>query len=919
MEYLSRLTIAEKETLCDIITGAEFKKLFIANEQEFQQMHGGFRAKSLSESFALSIAKAHVNHPFITSWINDFVNDALQTITENISALDEEGATHLYAIANALYGSIFADQVDLYFKLTGETKKESVRLRLDEMLKNLAFEQRRADSSAANLKDMKNENAALCQRIEADKQALQQLSEGKESLEKQLAEAKDKLTEQQARSTHQDDNRAADLELFDDTDFSALPASSDDQTYSLCGIVEDVAGQKWLERYADLHYDRKYQTFYQRDDIPPRFENRSKLYIKDGPNQLDFYGVWSWRAIQNENDPQKDYITTAYQPRLAPIEVYIRKEAATLDDLVASLKRGLSCQLHSLKIMFAIPASKKHYTGILCQKKDLHIDDGRVFIAENCDEIPVYEFPKTNLLRLENGLTFYKEAFAGRPSSFHPLKRPLEIVRSIVAESISWSAYRARGLTRQAHQTTKTLFATLPLDDVTSKIEKKLHCSKGQAEIWLTVFRKTAENYIDKTILEDDILRAAVDTDPDLQKRVKEFLQTEWAEENKQQLDEAKKALTALEDKKKAVADELEAAKKSLAEEKAEKQQFVDTIAMKEQVAADVEKEVREKIQKARENAAEFIAQMAFISPLTITQPSEKEEAVKNHSDVAAIMPYHIIPAQKDPTECDENHNWDDVLSAVAINLEEAGVAEQHQKGLAAFLCAAYIEKQPLFLAGANAIDIVQAFSAAVQAKQHGVLSCRDMYCQQAVAEIGTHDENIVLIQNLLASNWINHLPEILARKDMFYVATHPYAEDLQVEPQSLYGFMLPLFTEFFVDKKATGGYYDGYFAADFPENKVPSASSKKSSMLVQSPAGHFIKQFPISPLIKNQIKHLLVTMHAIDAGTTADDDFLFAILPLAYALQKIGSLTTAMANSQDRISISSDLKRELQYLLGDF
>ena len=919
MEYLSRLTIAEKETLCDIITGAEFKKLFISNEQKFQQMRGGFRAKALSESLALSIAKAHINHPFITSWINDFVNDAFQKITENISALDEEGATHLYAIANALYGSIFADQVDLYFKLTGETKKESVRLRLDEMLKNLAFEQRRADSSAKNLKDMKNENATLRQRIGDNRQALQQLSEEKKSLEEQLVEAKEKLTEQQARSTHQDDNRAADLELFDDTDSSALPASSDDQTYSLCGIVEDVAGQKWLERYADLHYDRKYQTFYQRDDIPPRFENRSKLYIKDGPNQPDFYGVWSWHAIQNENDPQKDYITTAYQPRLAPIEVYIRKEAATLDDLVASLKKGLSCQLHSLKIMFAIPASKKHYTGILCQKKDLHIDDGRVFIAENCDEIPVYEFPKTNLLRLKNGLTFYKEAFAGRSSSFHPLKRPLEIVRNIVAESISWSAYRARGLTRQAHQTTKTLFATLPLDDVTSKIEKKLHCSKAQAETWLTVFRKTAENYVDKTILEDDILRAAVDADPDLQKRVKEFLQTEWAEENKQQLDEAKKALTAIEGKRKVVADELETTKKSLAKAKAEKQKFVDTLATKEQVAANVEKEVRNKIQKARENAAEFIAHMAFITPLTVSKPPENEESIKNNSDAAATMPYHIIPTQKELTELDENHNWDDVLFAVAANLDEAGVTEQHQKGLAAFLCAAYIEKQPLFLAGANAIDIVQAFSAAVQAKQHGVLSCRDMYCQQAVAEIGTHDEKIVLIQNLLASNWMNHLPEILARKDMFYVATHPYAEDLQVEPQSLYGFMLPLFTEFFVDKKATGGYYGGYFAADFTKYKSPSASSKKSSMLVQSPAGHFIKQFPVSPLIKNQISHLLDTMHGIDAETTVDDDFLFAILPLAYALQKIDILTTAITNPQDKISISSGLKRELQYLLGDF
>lgn len=31
---------------------------------------------------------------------------------------------------------------------------------------------------------------------------------------------------------------------------------------------------------------------------------------------------------------------------------------------------------------------------------------------------------------------------------------------------------------------------------------------------------------------------------------------------------------------------------------------------------------------------------------------------------------------------------------------------------------------------------------------------------------------------------------------------THPYVEDIQVEPKSLYGFMLPLFTEFLVDKK---------------------------------------------------------------------------------------------------------------------
>lgn len=43
----------------------------------------------------------------------------------------------------------------------------------------------------------------------------------------------------------------------------------------------------------------------------------------------------------------------------------------------------------------------------------------------------------------------------------------------------------------------------------------------------------------------------------------------------------------------------------------------------------------------------------------------------------------------------------------------------------------------------------------------------------------------------------MNRLPEILSNKDIFYIATHPYAEDIQVEPKSLYGFILPLFTEF--------------------------------------------------------------------------------------------------------------------------
>lgn len=78
----------------------------------------------------------------------------------------------------------------------------------------------------------------------------------------------------------------------------------------------------------------------------------------------------------------------------------------------------------------------------------------------------------------------------------------------------------------------------------------------------------------------------------------------------------------------------------------------------------------------------------------------------------------------------------------------------------------------------------------------------------------------------------MNRLPEILSNKDIFYIATHPYAEDIQVEPKSLYGFILPLFTEFFVDNKASGKYYGGYFADDFKPYAAQPASSKELRIL---------------------------------------------------------------------------------------
>jgi hypothetical protein len=434
-------------------------------------------------------------------------------------------------------------------------------------------------------------------------------------------------------------------------------------------------------------------------------------------------------------------------------------------------------------------------------------------------------------------------------------------------------------------------------------------CSNPAAKELLDEFLNAAWKYVDGDSLEDEIILSAISASAELQEKTKALIRTDWETENERLLDEAQGRLDSICAELESATDRLTEAQEALHKTKLEEERLAKMIAEKEQLAEDVEKAVADRIQKTRENAADFIASMAFVNgqqvQIAVTEtPSATEDPFEPVNTT-----YRMCPKFKNLDDLEAHHSWANVIDTAIFELGEAGVAEQWRSGLSAFLCAAYIEKQPLLLVGPNAIDIVQAFSAAVTAHEYGVLRCEGDYDDQVIAEIGTSGESVVIINNLLASGWMNRLPEILSQKDIFYVATHPYAEDIQVEPQSLYQFVLPLFTEFFVDKKATGKYLGGYLADDFENFSGPKDTHKELRAL---------SKFAPSPIVKNRINNLVATMHCIHPETTADDDFLFAALPIAYASLTVNELTEVIADSQTGIAISAKLKRDLQYVLGE-
>ena len=57
--------------------------------------------------------------------------------------------------------------------------------------------------------------------------------------------------------------------------------------------------------------------------------------------------------------------------------------------------------------------------------------------------------------------------------------------------------------------------------------------------------------------------------------------------------------------------------------------------------------------------------------------------------------------------------------------------------------------------------------------------------------------------------------------------------------------------------------------------------------------------------------------MHGIFPSITTDDDFLFCIFPIAYASMAINELAEIVIDPQKGIAISSNLKRDLQCVLG--
>lgn len=944
MYDISNLPPTELEKICRIITGKEFKKLFQRRPGEFTKIKKGFRPKSISETDAINIAIRYSDKPFIFSFIKHFIENNLEAIQGRIEYYKYLGMDENMAIAKALSRSVFSENPEMYFKLSNKDYDAAV---LNQCLEIVGQDEDDTVKTEDNEPDNTKENDSYEKGLLENK-----LRECHEQLEKQEALHESELKDLQAgmnrlsielqdlqrdyqslkRKYEEDEVELADLRArahYDDSEESIEEESEDETRYDHCSLCEvdypDDQGHKNAIRLADI-INGRLEAFHVDENKPKIYENRYKIYYREGPTERGEVGIWRWYAVQNKADQSRDYVFTSFDSVASPIEVIIVSDCNSTEELLEKIKNGVEAVQNTPKTLFAFYRSKNLYTGFLCKSKDIEQKGKVIGISKRVVSLPRYEFTGKDITHLSNGKSYYRSLRIGMPYEVVNVKNPLDIVRTIILSRSSWSLFKERGKTRSEWKNIIELLERMDNQSIIDSIVKKAYCSKKEAQKMLNDFIENASDYVSGTTVEDQIIAAVVSVNTELMGRCKTLIMDDWKEENRTAIDAANAELEEIQKRRKDLNKQYLDDQKKLQKQKEEAesdlkaimneqdllldklQELSDEIESKEKFASDVEDAVKNRIQQAQSEAAEFIAGLSFAPRMVIERPESIEMYQGNTGVNESVDNKSYYTAGKAFTKenLEVNDSWNDAINTIADGLQEAGVIDKYQLPLAAYLYSAYLLKTPLLLIGPNGNAIVDAFSASLFGKTAGVLECSDMYRGKDIDICLSSDDRIIRIVNPFSNTWVSRIPDIVSNGDKFFVSVYPFMEDLQIEPKSLFSYMLPIFTEMVIDKMPTGHVIGGVLSEKYKEFKPQSNKRRHENIL---------SDMHTSLLVRTRIQNILNCMHEMLNDQAEDYDMLFSLVPYAYVTMQMHTLVDTIQNGN---ALSKETAALIRGLFGD-
>lgn len=902
MNYLERLSSGDIKKICELIGPRKLKQNFKKNVKWFNYVKPGFRPDRVSNEQAIEITVDNVFRPFVSDFLNEEIKILMDKIADEKETLVAQGTCLEEAYVIVLAESWFCEHLDIYFRMeqpvrsADEIKALKVAIRLAKSIRKSEKE------SQSNIETQNNEELELIRReLETQKKesqsAIQKIQESLKETQENLHVAQNMVNQLQGEKKKIEDELNTgknELKKYRKLEKYSIgqkpnPINAQYPYRSLCKVFW-TEGYIRLIRLSDIQNDEISGNYI--EECP---YSKDILYSdqKAGTYPENYIGVWDWKTIPKDNQP--GWIINSIPNESYPVtQVVILKECTSIEQVVKKLVTGVSEKMYCDSILFTYWNGQK-YEGVRCRKQDLDTRADRLVLRENVFELPVFEiFPsmlyQAGECQICNVLNF------GTPCRDVKVKKAVEILKTLLRNRLTWATSKQKGITKATHQQIVAYLQELPDKDFVQELSEQCNCTEVDAQKLIQEFVQEADAYLSASDVEDETLRQIILRKPELEKRCKELLTKEWAEDNDEKLREAENFLQQKKDeaeKAKTRFDQLNSDYVTLEQKLKESN---NELEKREQLATEVEQRVADRIAKAQKDAADFIASQAFL-------PQSKNVNDQKVSETAAF-----VSGETQGENLVVLKTLDDVMEELAYNLRDAGVQEKYAKALAAYLCSAYRHHTPVLLAGPNGLGIVQAFSMTLFGKSAAILSCMGEYSEDIYDACEESDDEVVAILNPFCVGWTQRIPLFVGEISKFCFLITPYVEDLQVEPLGMLNYLLPLATEFFVDKRPTGMYPPNKLGMDFselPEQKMRRFNEK------------FLTKF--GSLAKRNLWEIFADMEYMlkdDSIKEIANSYLFGLLPFACFAGKFDMLLEQLEKDVDKLP--KDFYKMLHDYLGE-
>ena len=677
---------------------------------------------------------------------------------------------------------------------------------------------------------------------------------------------------------------------------------------SLCRVYTDSYDKIWLSRLADLK-NGKLDFPIIDETLPKYFENRDRLYYNNGPSGDGTVGIWKWSASPRDTDAARDYIKSDFQYDLHPTRFVQIRRISTLEELSKRLLEGIAVRKFECDTFFAYENTSGVYEGVFCEVKELIFDD-KIYLKKDIGSLPIYRFGPSDIITIRNSMRFIKAIPIPPATERLSIGSVNENIKTILMDRMTWSLYKdCIGRTKAEWHDCKALFERVCEESLYEVIADKMGCTLNEATDLINNFIEKTNFRLEMGDIDSDVLARIAMNHEGLRAQCEAAVEEHWKTTHAEKIAEAQKELDQkkqaaenvvneyksqfekIKEDKKAAGEAYQKILRETADAQAKLDQLLKEIEEYEALGANTVQAVRDRISLAQQDMAGFIAELSTFMPQQFVQGGSANRWT--------FTPGEVCHSMDNLEGCS---SWKDTFELLCDNLQLAGIGSQWTTVLSSFLYSSYLNRMPLLLAGPNAKAIADALSMTICGQKVDLLKCYGEQDDEALSNFG--DSDMAAVQNPFHPDWISR---IAPSNNGFALWLHPFTEDLQIEPHSLYHYAYPVFTECFVDQLPSEENMDaGQETVEYDEFKPNSKYRAKVGS---------VKKLGLSRLMLSRLERVFADAKCMGEISDTSMECLFGMLPMCVLSDKQEVLRELLDSEKN---LKPEVRAEIQRYVAE-